>query len=831
MKISGFNIAKRSLASLWLLFALSFCALKTSAQSNTTINISRKTITVKELLQEAEKQSGYSFVYSSRFSGVDKSITLDVTNGNLKDILTDVSNKAQLRFEFIGNQVSVREITKKEQAKQQPAIVEPSMSTRQLEEFEVASYKARFAKKESNNIAKLPIKNLENPQVYSTISQELLREQMTTDLTYAIRNTVGVYKIQGNRGINSDGATFYTLRGFRTEASMIDGVPGQTNGELDPANVERIEVLRGPSATLYGGALTSFGGLINIVSKKPIERFGGEVSYITGSYNMNRITADVYGPLSADSSLLFRVNAAYLNTQNFQDVGFKKSAFVAPSLQYRSANGRLNVFLNAEFYQSEATNPSTIFLNRTRQFIAKTPDETNFDWERGYTSSDITMKNPTMNVRAQILYKLSEKWSSQTIISSNTRKSNGYYQYQFIRKVNSDDSLERNVSLQNTTNTAIDVQQNFTGDFRIAGLRNRLVVGLDYVNMRVNNDNSPYIVFDFVDGSLNDDKNYTKISRYALDARLAASTADATRNHGTTEIYSVYASDVLNITDRLLAMLSVRLDKFDSKGTINHATNQAVANTKFDKTAVSPKFGIVYELVKDQVSLFTNYMNGFSYIPPVTQPLPEISGAMKPQQANQIEGGVKMDLFRNRLAITASYYDIKVDNMTRTENYEKDGSNYNITVQNGTQVSRGFELEIISTPLPGLNLVAGYAHNDSKLVKAAAAVEGRRPPNAGPADLVNSWIGYTQPNGKFKGLGIGFGANYIGDHMTANSSATGVFTLPSYTILNATAFYEAKKFRLGLKFDNITNERYFTGQGTLTPQMPLNVTANVAVKF
>ncbi len=87
------------------------------------------------------------------------------------------------------------------------------------------------------------------------------------------------------------------------------------------------------------------------------------------------------------------------------------------------------------------------------------------------------MKTPTVNVRAVGTYKLSENWTSQTVISSNTRKSDGYYQYQFIRK-NTDDSLERNVSLQNTINTALDIQQNFIGNFRIAGFREQ-VAGRD----------------------------------------------------------------------------------------------------------------------------------------------------------------------------------------------------------------------------------------------------------------------------------------------------------------------------------------------------------------
>jgi iron complex outermembrane receptor protein len=698
-----------------------------------------------------------------------------------------------------------------------------------LQEVVIAANKNRSLSNGSETVAKMPLARLENPQVYTSISKDLIKEQIITDFGNALKNTPGLFKIQGNRGINSDGASYYALRGFRTEVSMIDGVPSQANGEMDPVNVERIEVLKGPSATLYGGALTSFGGLINVVSKKPIDTLGGEISYSAGSYNLNRITADVYGPANKEGNLLFRLNAAYQNQLSFQDAGFRKSFLIAPAFEIR-ANNKLTINLNAEFYTAEMTSPSVIFLNRTRQFIAHTPDELGFNWKRSYTTNDLTMKTPTTNMRAIATYKICNDWLSQTIISSNTRKSDGYYQYEFIRKA-TDDSLERNITLQNTINTALDLQQNFTGRFITGAIKHRVLVGLDYVRFKVNNDNSPYIVFDFVNGRYYDDINYAKISRYAVDQKIAASTLAATRSHTTSEIYSAYASDVVNITDNFMAMVSVRVDRFESKGTINHSADTILANSKYNQTAVSPKFGLVYQVVKNKVSLFANYMNGFSNLAPVTQPVPEISGVLKPQQANQFEGGVKLDLLNNKVNITASYYDIKVTNMSRPDVYIKDGTNYNITVQNGTQLSKGFELEVMASPIDGLNILAGYSYNDSKLTKSTAALEGRRPAAAGPANLANAWISYTLPTGNLKGLGIGFGGNYVDKHLTANSSATGIFTLPSYTLLNGTVFYDARWYRLGVKIDNATNEEYFVGQGVLSPQMPRSVTANVTLKF
>ncbi len=687
----------------------------------------------------------------------------------------------------------------------------------------------KFSVKKTTTSAKMPLGNLENPQVYTTIPKALLNEQMVTEFSMALKNSPGVYKIQGSRGINTGGATFYSMRGFRVEAALADGVPSQTNGEIDPANIERVELIKGPSGTLFGASVVSFGGLINIVTKKPVDTLGGELSYTTGSYGLNRFSADVYGPVTKDKKLLFRMNAAYQHQNSFQDVGFRKSVFVAPVLEYRF-NERLNVSVNASFSHLESTSPAVIFLPRTRQFMATRPEELHFDWKRSYTSKDLTMKNPTFNIKGQVNYKLSDQWTSQTIVSGNNRKSDGFYQYQFMRGATSDEFLERTISLQDSKNTATDLQQNFNGDFKLFGLRNRMVVGLDYLNQTIHNNNSPNIVFDNISGTNPADPNYFNISRAAVEAKLAASTLLPSRNKAENNVYSVYASNVLNVTDRLITMLSLRVDRFQNKGTLN--LNDGKRTGVFMQTAVSPKLGLVYQLLKDRVSLFGNYMNGFSNVAPITQPEGSgASGTFKPEHANQFEAGVKTDLFDGKLSFTASLYDIKVENTLYTEMTEVNGKNYLITVQNGTQKSQGVELELIANPIEGLNIIAGYSYNYSKMLNADPALEGRRPAGAGPATLINSWLSYAIPHGQLKGLGLGTGVNYIGKHLTGNSAKTGVFILPAYVMATATVFYDKPKYRLGLKVDNLADELYFTGQGVLSPQMPRTFAANVTFRF
>ncbi len=701
--------------------------------------------------------------------------------------------------------------------------------SKQLEEVVVNSGKPRYAQTSSDFIAKLPLKNLENPQSYSTINRAVIQEQVIMDFSDVLKNATGVYKVSSNRYISTGGGSQYTIRGFNVEATMVDGIPTQTNAEYDPSFVERVEVLKGPSATLYGGVLTSFGGLVNIVTKRPKTYSGGEVNLTIGSFGMNRASVDLYGPLNKEKTLLYRTNAAFQYQKSFQDAGFKRSFFIAQSFRYQP-NERLFVDIDFNFNSTEGTNPLAIFLNRTRKLIATTPDALNFNWERSLTSNDITIKTPTINLKALINYKLCENWTSQTIIASNTRRSNGYYQYEFMRMA-TDDSLQRTINYQNTANQNIDIQQNFIADFKIGRFRNRFVGGIDYLQQNINNEQSPYIIYDTIMGTANTSVPYRKLMANTVDAALAKSTLAYTDNRTQVSIYSAYVSDVFNFTENFSANVGLRLDRYTSKGTTNNLTNILVASSKYNQTAFSPKFGLVYEIIKNKFSVFANYLNGFSNVSPVSQPLPEYSGVMKPQQAKQYEGGMKFHLLSGKLDISTSYYDIKVSNMLLTTNVEKDGSSYAIYVQDGTQRSRGFEFDLTANPLPGLNILAGYGYNNSKFVESAPSTYGLRPNSSGPANLANLWISQRLLNGTFKGLGIGFGGNYIGKNYSVNTTTIGSFVFPEYTLLNASIFYDIQKLHIALKLNNITDKIYFSGQTVVSPQMRRNMLATIGYTF
>ncbi|MGX7690519.1 TonB-dependent siderophore receptor [Flectobacillus roseus] len=700
-------------------------------------------------------------------------------------------------------------------------------SAEQLDEVIVSGGVNKFAQKETDYIARMPLKNLENPQVYNSIGKELLKEQMIVSFDDALKNAPGVNRLWSATGRGGDGAGYFSMRGFAVQPTMVNGVAGQTNGGIDPANIERIESIKGPSGTLFGSSLISFGGLLNIVTKKPYETFGGEVSYSIGGYDLSRLSLDVNTPLDKENKLLMRVNGSHQYQGSFQDAGFRKSTFVAPSFSYK-VNDKLNVNITAEYMTQTGTNPLMIFLNRSRKLIATNPSELQFDYNRSYTSNDITITNNTLNIFGQANYKISDKWTSQTNIAKSVRESDGYYSYIMYLQANNDTLVSRYIADLTSTVTTTNLQQNFIGDFNIGKIRNRFLFGFDYLQQVALNYNTAYILFDQVNTSKSNDQRYPLLTKQALDAKIAANNAP-TKTKAVSNIYGIYASDVFNLTEQLMVMASLRYDHFETVGTTNFATG--VTSGNYNQDAFSPKLGVVYQVIKDKVSVFGNYMNGFRNVAPVTQPLADISGTFKPQQANQFEGGIKVDLWQNRINFTASYYDITVNNMTRADVVVRDGKTYNITVQDGTQISKGIEFDLIANPIAGLNLIFGYSHNDSKQTKVAESLLNRRPVSAGPADLANFWASYTLLQGKAKGLGFGLGGNYASENLITNNSVTGVFTLPSYTVLNASVFYSISKMRLGLKLDNLTNKQYFSGWTTIEPQMPRRLMANVSFSF
>ncbi|WDF47335.1 TonB-dependent receptor [Chryseobacterium sp. KACC 21268] len=713
-----------------------------------------------------------------------------------------------------------------------------STNTKGIEEVIINS----ILKKDSEYTNKMPLRAIENPQSFSTVDKLFFENQMIYTVDDAYRNVAGIQKMWSATNRAGDGGAYIALRGFVSNNSLRDGLVAPVTTSIDAVNVERLEVLKGPSATLYGSNATSYGGAVNRITKKPYNELGGSVSLIGGSYNYYRAQADVNAPLTNDKKLMFRVNTAYTNSGTFQKTDAKNTytAFT-PSLLYR-INDDLDVSLEFEMFDTKATPEQSFFyLSKATTGVdnAKDLEKLGLDYKQSYYGDGMYTTAKVRNIFGQVNYKINKNIRSSTNVSSAYTFSNGYNPY-FTASLNPLDNQiyvsRADQSTDRSKKTYFQVQQNFNFDYKFGNdMRNRTVVGFDYQNIK-SDLKYKYLTQGFLDSVPANGYDYAgTFNADTLGAayqNLPVSTYDQLDEQDT---YSAYISNVFTPLEGLNIMAAVRYENNDFKGG-KLWINDVKA---YNQTAFSPKFGVVYEIIKDQFSVFGNYQNSFKSNGYYFTDEFANTALSDPERANQFEGGFKGSLFNRKVNATLSYYNIKVKNTLYTLGYIP-GTFNAFQNQAGKVESKGVELEVNAYLVKGLSLVGGVSYNDSKYLFSDPTTQGRRPGTAGSPWLASLYASYQIIDGNLKGLGFGIGGNYANDHreinnntLDANGNVNGesIFILPKYLVLNASAFYDTKKFRIGVKVDNFTNQHYWVGFTTANPQTLINALGSVTYKF
>lgn len=756
-----------------------------------------------------------------------------------------------------------------------------STKTKLIEEVKIDAY--RFMNKTSENVSKIPLKNIENPQVYSSISNVILKKQIAMSMEDAMKNATGIIKLWDATG-RPDGGSFFTSRGFPTTTKLRNSMVSVANDNVDMANVERIEVLKGPSATLFGSFATSYGGLINRITKKPFFHFKGEAEASYGSFNFYRGGADVNIPLNKEKTIATRLNFATKNQDSWQDRGFMKIYNIAPSFVYKP-NDRFTLNIDAEISQSKGNsnggnfifflNPSTINAglsaslgsfglpqasvdaimslapkNYKEAFGTNRADELKIDYNRSNNSDELLLTNSANSFFANADYQISKHWKSQTNVIYAKNKSNGYQVFQYalpnylgslissllttgapdFGTPGSDDLARMMWRLNGEANTT-HVQQNFLADYQFGKMRNRTVIGVDYTYFK-NRYKYEYIngllynavpypyVFDVVKAQ-GESPNYNDLNLENAEKAFANNPVQNIYQYFNNNLFGSYINNVLNITDNIIVSAGLRYDHFKTNGRYNKDKDQ-FENGKTD-SRWSPKLGLVVMPIKDKISLFANYQNSFTY---------KFGGDANgnpfvPENANQFETGVKVSTLNDKLAGSISYYDILVKNLVRPES----GGGMFAYIQDRNQRSKGIEAEISANPTNGWMMLLGYGYNDSKFEGAKEDVNGLRPIGSGPKHTANFWTNYTFTSTLLKGFGAGFSMNYAGESYADNTKQDGKLIIPSYVVLGSSFSYDAPKFKIAIKINNLTNEKYWMGWTNMIPQMPRQIIGTLVYKF
>ena len=620
------------------------------------------------------------------------------------------------------------------------------------------------------------------PQSISTITKELIHDKMEFTLKDAIDEVAGVNQYSG--------FDEYTIRGFRAENSRdINGLRGyNTTYTISMlVNVERVEVIKGPTATLYGNC--DPGGTINLVTKKPLEKNGSEIDIYGGTWNHFRQQEDFTGPLNKSKTLLYRFNAGYDYTNSFRHAHHSSSVEVAPSVSF-IPNDKLQVNIDLSL-----SNINTVldwgqpgFLNNNN--LKATPISLSVGQPGDHLNETDIASIATLS------YKINKHLSFSTgFLNYTTKQDVTNHGLQSYINPDSVNLYYTTWTYPTTTNT---VSNYFTYKFSAGKINNELVFGYDYIRSKVDLNQQYYELPDqFGVGSgivgTFSLKDPQYINRPIKTYQISDYDADATDvDDNIYHTQGVYVQDQVSWNKwKLLFSLREEFYKGDDVG--DSASDLA-------ETVFLPRIGLVYALTTN-VNAYVTYNKGFDAFEAATST--EIfTSPFKPQLSELLETGAKANFFNNKLSASLAIYQLTLLNVAVNAN---DISNPNLFVQQGQNRSRGIETEASGNIVSNLSVMLSYAYCVAEVTESKIASQvGTRVENA-PRNTSGSWINYTFNKGAFKRFGISVGHSSVGARNTLDQN----IILPGYFIINGGIYYKYKHFTVAMYLNNITNKTYW----------------------
>ncbi|WP_202925021.1 TonB-dependent siderophore receptor [Myxacorys almedinensis] len=633
-----------------------------------------------------------------------------------------------------------------------------------------------------------PIRDI--PGSIQVIPRQILEDQKTTRIQEALENVSGVRK-EGNYGGTDAGG--YNIRGFAQDGNFRNGFSDNDfYSSVDTANIERIEVLKGPASVLFGQAEP--GGIINVVTKQPLSTPYYSAEFNVGNYAFYRPSFDISGPLTDDGSLLYRLNVAYQNAESFRDFNFTERVFIAPVITWNISD-RTSITFDLEYQNN------TYLFDRGLPSLGDRPAPIPISRFIGLPQS--VYDDSTFRVGYRLEHQFSEDWRLRNGFSFVSGQSAGTYAIGGYGLEN-DQFAPIYVGRDDFSRKIYTLQTELVGRFKTGSIVHQPLLG---VELRRND--WAYTSFDVADPILLDifNPNY--------DVDFPAIPDEQTFSYTTRrDTLGIYLQDQITFADNLKLLVGGRFDAFRRRDDFGTPEEESL-------TAFSPRVGIVYQPIKP-VSLYASYTQSFQ--PDRFLGRSATNDPFEPTRGTQYEVGIKADLSQ-RLSATLAAFQI-----TKTNVVTPDPNDPDLSIQVGEQRSRGIELDIGGEILPGWNIIASYAYID-----AITSEDNNIPVGNGlinvPEHAASLWTSYELQNGNLKGLGFGLGLYYVGDR---NADLDNTSILPSYFRADSAIYYKRDNWKLALNFRNLFNETYYEtaqGRNIIYPGAPFTVIGSFSMQF
>lgn len=649
----------------------------------------------------------------------------------------------------------------------------------------------------------------DTPQSIQIIPRQVLEDQQVIRLDEALRNLSGV--VSGGKDLGRQSS--FSIRGFQDAPVLRNGVRQFGAGGTSPetANLEQVEVLRGPSSILYGEVTP--GGVINLATKQPTDDpyYNFEVQF--GTQGLIRPRLDISGPLTKDGKLSYRLNALYQSGGDFQEtnVGVDRF-FVSPVLKWEISE-QTDLTFELEYLNDKR--PPAFGVPVVGNGVANIP------FDQISNEPDDISKEEYLSLGYNFEHRFNDDWKIQNKFRYTHQ--NALLEVAFPFEIDEGSgTISRFFATQPQDAESFTLQTNVLGNVSTGPLDHQLLVGID-LNRSSDNFNSltrldpfnplPLDIFAPVYGLSPRPNNF---------ATLPILTDQRTE----TDRLGILLQDQVKLLPNLTLLAGVRFDAFRQKTLINPnefdpSSNELTQNEE----AFTPRVGLVYQPIPE-VSLYASYSQVFA--PSVAETTTVAGDPLPFESGDGFEVGVKSEFLDGALSATLAYFDI-----TRRNVASEDPNNPFFFIATGKQKSRGVELDVVGEILPGWNVVGSYAYIDAEISEDNVFPVGNQLPSA-PAHSANLWTIYEIQKGDLQGLGVGAGLNFVDQRAgdLANS-----FELDSYILTNAAIYYRRDKWRFALNFRNLFDVDYIADTSSPVrlrgndPGDPFTVIGSVSVEF
>ncbi|ABA24862.1 TonB-dependent siderophore receptor (plasmid) [Trichormus variabilis ATCC 29413] len=635
------------------------------------------------------------------------------------------------------------------------------------------------------------------PQSIQVIPRQVIEDRNVVRLSELADNVSGVQPERGYGGVSSQG---YRIRGFLTNFETLrNGFPDYGYfSPRDVANIERVEFLKGPAAVLYGGSPTQYAGgsgLVNTVTKKPLETPYYNASLTYGSYNFIRPTLDITGPLTDDKSVLYRLNVAYENADSFRDFVRNDSFFISPVIEWKVGEKTKITFefehqkYNLVFDQGLPIQPESLRLPRSR-----------FLGEPNFANGNFTFNSFTYTLDSEF----SKDWSFRQGFNVLGAKLDDA-KYTYYGSLEDDRrTLNRFITASEEEHKNITFQNQISGKFSTGSIRHNVLFGVDLA----------YNLFNYIFAP--DEELPIDIFNPQYGGTPISVGGEPFGRRIVSQNVGVFAQNLVELTPNFKILLGGRFD-FNEYSREDRVTNELL-NEQSD-SRFSPRVGLVYQPTKT-TSLYFNWTNGFS---PQFQARGRTNEQFEPQNTEQFEVGVKQNFLNDKLSATLAFFQVTKQNVLTPDPVDS-----RFSVQTGEQESKGIEFDIAGEILPGWKVIANYAYIDGTVTKDNRIPVGDRLVGV-PEHSLGLWTTYEFQTGSLQGLGLGLGLYYVGEQEVRLPNT---FEVPSYVRADASVFYRRNNFRYALNFKNISNVKYYDLDGyNIDPAAPFTVLGTISVEF